>query len=73
LHVIETGSLRLEPQIAAHAEEMFVVLRDPAIYEPQDLRSLRLLERLGFSPASAEQESKHQVEARELLMHREFL
>ncbi len=27
------GDLRLEPQVAAHAEAMFEVLRDPAIYE----------------------------------------
>jgi ribosomal-protein-alanine N-acetyltransferase len=33
MRVIETGSLTLEPQTAAHAEEMFVVLTDPAIYE----------------------------------------
>ena len=29
MHVIETGSLTLEPQTAAHAEEMFAVLSDP--------------------------------------------
>jgi RimJ/RimL family protein N-acetyltransferase len=28
-----TARLVLEPQLAAHAEEMFAVLRDPAIYE----------------------------------------
>src|SRR5213593_3890807 len=33
MRVIETGSLTLEPQTAAHAEEMFTVLSDPAIYE----------------------------------------
>src|SRR5882672_1535799 len=33
MHVIGTGSLTLEPQTAAHAEEMFAVLSDPAIYE----------------------------------------
>jgi RimJ/RimL family protein N-acetyltransferase len=33
MRVIETGILRLEPQTAAHAEEMFAVLSDPAIYE----------------------------------------
>ncbi len=33
MRVIETGSLRLEPQTAAHAEAMFAVLSDPAIYE----------------------------------------
>jgi RimJ/RimL family protein N-acetyltransferase len=27
------GELTLEPQVAAHADEMFVVLSDPAIYE----------------------------------------
>ena len=29
---IETASLTLEPQMAAHAEEMFAILSDPAIY-----------------------------------------
>jgi RimJ/RimL family protein N-acetyltransferase len=170
MHVIETGSLTLEPQTAAHAEEMFAVLSDPAIYEYENepppslewlrarftklesrlsangqerwlnwvirlptseligyvqatvdpggraaiayelasaywgrglarqavramlaelvehyqvhnliavfkrnnLRSMRLLERLGFSPASAEQHMKHQVEPGELLMQREI-
>ncbi|HYM82342.1 MAG TPA: hypothetical protein VEY91_13140 [Candidatus Limnocylindria bacterium] len=33
MHVIETGRLTLEPQTAAHADEMFVALRDLAIYE----------------------------------------
>lgn len=33
MRTIETPRLRLEPQIAAHAEEMFAVLSDPAIYE----------------------------------------
>lgn len=170
MHAIETDSLTLEPQTAAHAEEMFVVLSDPAIYEhenepppslewlrarftklesrrspdgheqwlnwvirlpdlaligyvqatlPADgsaaiayvlssaywgrglarqavqamitelvahyqvrrlsavlkhenLRSLRLLERLKFSPATAKQLGKHPVETDELLMHCEF-
>ena len=36
MHVIETGSLTLEPQTAAHAEEMFAVLSDPAIYEHEN-------------------------------------
>jgi len=169
MHVIETGSLTLEPQTAAHAQEMFAVLSDPAIYEYENapprslewlrarlaklesglsahgreqwlnwvirlpsseligyvqatmdangraamayelssaywgrglarlavqamiselvqryqvhslaavfkrtnLRSMRLLERLGFSPASAERHTKHQVEPGELLMQRE--
>lgn len=33
MHVIVTATLTLEPQTVAHAEEMFVVLSDPAIYE----------------------------------------
>jgi RimJ/RimL family protein N-acetyltransferase len=33
MRVIETGSLTLEPQVVAHAEEMYAVLIDPAIYE----------------------------------------
>ena len=30
---LETPRLVLEPQVAAHADEMFIVLSDPAIYE----------------------------------------
>ena len=169
MHAIETGSLTLEPQTAAHAEEMFAVLSDPAIYEYENepppslewlrvrftqlesrrsangqeqwlnwvirlpsseligyvqatidrtgcaaiayelssahwgrglarqavaamiselaqryqvrqltavfkrrnLRSMRLLERLGFSPASLEQHMKHHIEPGERLMQRE--
>ena len=46
MRVIETGRLTLEPQTAAHAEEMFAVLSDPAIYEyenepPPSLEGLR--------------------------------
>jgi RimJ/RimL family protein N-acetyltransferase len=33
MHVIDAGRLRLEPQVAQHADEMFLVLSDPAIYE----------------------------------------
>jgi len=33
MRVIETPSLTLVPQTVAHAEEMFVILSDPAIYE----------------------------------------
>lgn len=33
IRVIETGRCRLEPQVVAHAEPMFAVLSDPAIYE----------------------------------------
>lgn len=36
MRVIEAGTLRLEPLTAAHAEEMFVVLGDPAIYEHEN-------------------------------------
>ena len=42
MRVIETGSLTLEPQIAAHAEEMFVVLSDPAIYQYENQPPLSL-------------------------------
>jgi RimJ/RimL family protein N-acetyltransferase len=170
VRLIQTGSLTLEPQTAAHAEEMFAVLSDPSIYdyenEPppslgwlrarftklesrlsqngedqwlnwvirlptseligyvqatvhpdgraaiayelsspywgrglarqavramiselaghyrvrslssvlkrENLRSMRLLERLGFSPASPEQHLKHGVDPGELLMLREI-
>lgn len=46
MRAIETGGLTLEPQTAAHAEEMFAVLSDPAIYEyenepPASLQWLR--------------------------------
>ena len=33
MRVIAAGALTLEPQLAAHAAEMFTVLGDPAIYE----------------------------------------
>jgi RimJ/RimL family protein N-acetyltransferase len=33
MRTLFAGDLRLEPQVAGHAESMFVVLRDPAIYE----------------------------------------
>jgi RimJ/RimL family protein N-acetyltransferase len=42
MRVIETGSLTLEPQTAAHAEEMFAVLSDPAIYEYENEPPLSL-------------------------------
>lgn len=46
MHVIEAANLTLVPQAAAHAEEMFIVLSDPAIYEyenepPQSIEELR--------------------------------
>jgi ribosomal-protein-alanine N-acetyltransferase len=33
VQIIDAGDLTLEPQVAAHADEMFVVLSDPSIYE----------------------------------------
>ncbi len=36
MRTLQTARLTLEPQVAAHAEEMFVVLGDPAIYEFED-------------------------------------
>jgi len=44
--VLETSRLVLEPQTAAHAEEMYAVLTDPAIYEfenepPASVEALR--------------------------------
>lgn len=46
MRAIETSQLTLEPQLAVHAEAMFAVLSDPAIYEfenapPASLDSLR--------------------------------
>jgi RimJ/RimL family protein N-acetyltransferase len=37
MRVVATERLRLEPQVAAHAEEMMGVLGDPAIYEHENL------------------------------------
>jgi len=42
-----------------------------AVFKRKNFRSLRLLERLGFSPASLEQHMKHHVEPGERLMQRE--
>jgi len=36
MRMIATSRLTLEPQVAAHAEEMFGVLSDPAIYEHEN-------------------------------------
>ena len=33
MNTLRTGRLTLEPQLASHAAEMFLVLSDPAIYE----------------------------------------
>ena len=46
MRVVEISGLRLEPQTIAHADEMFLVLSDPAIYEyentpPESLAWLR--------------------------------
>lgn len=46
MRALETARLRLEPQLSSHAEEMFAVLCDPAIYEfenapPASLEELR--------------------------------
>lgn len=47
MRTIHAGPISLEPQTAAHAAEMFVVLSDPAIYAhenepPSSLESLRV-------------------------------
>ena len=36
MRIVAAAGLTLEPQTAAHAEEMFVVLSDPAIYEHEN-------------------------------------
>lgn len=36
MRTLQTAHLTLEPQSAAHADEMFVVLSDPAIYEHEN-------------------------------------
>lgn len=63
MRTIVLEGFRLEPQLATHADEMFVVLSDPAIYEfenqpPASLEALRhryaLLESRG-SPDGSEQ------------------
>jgi RimJ/RimL family protein N-acetyltransferase len=46
MRTLSTRRLVLEPQVAGHAEEMFAVLRDPALYEfenepPESLEWLR--------------------------------
>ena len=44
--VLRAGGLRLEPLTAAHAEEMFAVLSDPALHEYMDGAPPALLEAL---------------------------
>jgi hypothetical protein len=46
MRTLQAGPLTLEPQVAAHAAEMFAVLSDPAIYEyenapPVSIEALR--------------------------------
>ena len=36
MNVVHTDRLSLEPQVAAHAAEMFIVLSDPSIYEHEN-------------------------------------
>lgn len=36
MRIVDAAGLTLEPQTAAHADEMFVVLSDPAIYEHEN-------------------------------------
>jgi ribosomal-protein-alanine N-acetyltransferase len=62
MRIVETSNLRLEPQTAAHAEEMFAVLADPAIYEyenepPSSVEWLRA--------RYARLESRHSADGRE--------
>ncbi len=56
MQTIETATLTLEPQVAAHATAMFVVLSDPAIYAYENA-----------PPASLEwlQERFHKLETRQ--------
>src|SRR5882724_12515141 len=51
--------------------ERYQVRQLTAVFKRKNLRSMRLLERLGFSPASLEQHMKHHVEPGERLMQRE--
>jgi RimJ/RimL family protein N-acetyltransferase len=46
MHILHAEGMTLEPQTAAHADAMFVVLSDPALYEyenapPQSVKRLR--------------------------------
>ncbi|TMH54551.1 MAG: GNAT family N-acetyltransferase, partial [Betaproteobacteria bacterium] len=51
--------------------ERYQVHQLTAVFKRKNLRSMRVLERLGFSPASLEQRMKHHVEPGERLMQRE--
>jgi len=48
----------------------YAVGRLSAVLRRENLRSMRLLERLGFSPASPEQHAAHELENGEALMCR---
>lgn len=56
----------------AELAERYGVRRLSAVFKRENLRSQRLLERLGFSPASPETGDRPGVEADELLMRREI-
>src|SRR5213593_1499119 len=63
MRAISTGRLTLEPQIASHADQMFDVLSDPAIYEyenkpPESLEWLR--ERFGKLESRRSSDGKEQ-------------
>jgi [ribosomal protein S5]-alanine N-acetyltransferase len=66
MNPVDPGRLTLEPQTAAHAEEMFRVLSDPAIYEyeneaPESLQWLR--------DRFARLESRQSADGRELWLN----
>lgn len=51
--------------------EHYDVQRLTAVLKRENARSIKLLQRLGFSPAPAESQAAHAVEADETMMHRE--
>lgn len=53
--------------------ERYAVRQLFAVLKKENARSLRLLVRLGFSPAPPDDHARHDVEPGELLMHREGL
>lgn len=87
MRIIDAASLKHEPQVAGHGGhglarlavqtmiselvENYQVRGLSAVLKQENVRSRRLLERLGFSLASAEQHAKGQVEPDEFLMFRE--
>jgi RimJ/RimL family protein N-acetyltransferase len=52
--------------------EHYEVKSFSAILKRVNLRSLRLLEHLGFMPATPKEQARHVLELDELLMHREI-